>query len=419
MQRLDLQVKEQQTLQLTLAMRQSMQILELPIVELAEWLHNELVLNPALEPINPKKPVHETLLAQIPVVLSQFQALMQQVRMELDVSELEIAEWIIGNLDEKGFFSLPATNEQLVVLQKIQRICASGIAARDVKECLLIQLAAKNKRFAYRLVQEHLEDLLQNRLQKVVKKMGCQLRLVKETVKRDILSLNFCPAIAFSTRKIPLLIPDIIVDKHQDHWLISISEEGLPEITFSAGYLVEMKSAIPQKTHFLANIQAGEQLIQALEKRKTTLKKIANVLVAKMADFFEGVISYPTPLTIREIASELGLHESTIARAINGKSIQCIQGIFLIRSFFTTSLMQKDGQAISNQMAKQFLKELVQKENKQAPSSDETLMEEMKKNGIVCARRTVAKYRKQLKIPSASQRKKWLESGAIEESDFS
>ncbi len=416
MQRLDLQIKEQQTLQLTLAMRQSMQILELPIVELAEWLHNELALNPALEPIKPKKCTREKLVVETAVVPSRFQVLMEQVRIELDVNELEIAEWIIGNLDEKGFFSLPASDDQLVVLQKIQQIYASGIAARDTTECLLIQLAAKNKEFAYRLVQEHLEDLLQNRLQKVAKRMGCHLRFLKEIVKRDILSLNFCPSLAFSKEKVPLLIPDIIVAKQEDHWLIAVSEEGLPEITFSSGYLLEMKSSLQQRSHFLANIQVGKQLIQALEKRKATLQKIARVLVTKMTDFFEGTIPYPPPLTIREVATELSLHESTVARAVNGKCIQCMQGVFLIRKFFTPTLIQEDGRAISNQQAKQLLKELIERENKQAPSSDEALMEEMKKNGIICARRTITKYRKQLKIPSAFQRRKWRESGANEES---
>lgn len=402
MQRQELRVQQQHALLLTQEMRQSIQVLQLPITELSQWLEDQLELNPALERVERVSGVfRKEVPLETPYCPSLFQVLMEQARLELEGCELETAEWIIGNLDERGFFSLPLPDEQLPILNKIQELGPPGIAARDLRECLLLQLEKKSAGLAYRLVRDHMEDLVHNRLEKIVKKLGCSRRALKEVVRREILSLDFCPAAQFSIEYVPVLIPDLIVDKQGDSWITAVNEEGLPMLHLSS-----------QSMLCLTKVQAGRHLIEALERRKSTLQKIAKYLVQKMPEFFEGSVTYPQPLTMKEVAAELGLHESTIARAVSGKAIQCIQGVLSMRSFFTSSLQNAEGQTVSNEQAKQLLKMLIGTENKAHPLSDEALAEMMAAKGIACARRTVTKYRKLLKIPTAALRRKYRESGA-------
>lgn len=403
-QRLELQAGQHQALLLTFSMRQSIHALELPLEELNQWLEDELDLNPAFE-----RPEEGTIpfFPELPAPSTLFQTLMNQARLELDREDLEIAEWIIGNLDHSGFYTQQVSERERPVLEKIQQLGPPGIAAEDLRHCLLLQL--KENTLSFRLVRDHFDDLLHNRLKTIVQKVGCSLSTLKKVVKKEILRLNFRPASLFSSAPTPLLLPDLVVDKREDQWVITIVEPRMPEMHFSQNEL--------DQSLYLRYVQMGKGLIQAVERRKLTLKRVAELLIEKMADFFEGKLSYPSPLTIKEVAAELGLAESTVARAVSSKAIQCVHGVLPLRSFFTQSIQKIDGQLISNSRVKQRLLELVQTENKETPLCDETLSATLKSEGILCARRTVTKYRKALKIPSASQRKKWRLSGASEGND--
>lgn len=412
MQRQELRIQQQHALFLTQEVRQSIQVLQLSIEELKEWLEERLELLPNLEKESScEEYAHQKTSLEIPYQPQLFEQLMEQARLELNETELRAAEWIIGNLDERGFYSLPVTQEQLPVLRKIQSFGPPGIAARDLKECLLIQLEIKEKRVAHKLVCNHLEDLLHNRLEKIVKKMGCSLAQLKEIVKRDILSLDFWPAARFSSTKIPILIPDVIVDHRNKECDIRVNEELLPTFSVSSDPL-NLASHLHEKTLYLHSVRTSRGLIEAIERRKCTLEKIVHYLVQEMPAFFEGINSYPEPLTMKDVAEELGLHVSTIARAVSGKYLQCDQGIFPLRFFFSSSTHNEEGKAISNKQAKHVLKALIQAEDCTLPLSDEALSEAMAIKGIPCARRTVTKYRKLLKIPTAAQRRKGRKAGA-------
>ncbi len=384
--RQELQVRQQTALLLSIEMKQSLQVLELPIQELKTWLENELQIErPSYEGFRAKTCPHELSFSP-----SSFETLMQQARLELPEEEWEVAEWIIGNLDERGFFLEPLPNKQLPILQKIQEISPPGIAARGLKECLLLQLKHKKEGLAYKLIQDHLEDLTHGHFKPLLKKFSLSFSALKKIVQKEILSLNFCPAALFSAPKVLPLLPDIILEKEEQGWLVRTNEEELGE-----SFAVLKKSS--------------KGLCKAIEKRMFTLKRIALALVEKMPDFFEGKVRYPSALTIREMASDLSLHESTVARAISGKTLFCIHGMVCMRTLFTSTLETATGDLISNRLAHEMLKELVEKEEKEAPLSDLALSKKMRQAGIFCARRTVAKYRKQLRIFSASRRKKFLE----------
>lgn len=429
---LDLKFKTQQALVLTMAMQQALYVLQLPITDLIQWVQLQIEQNPLLQfdetPLDdhvteldfdaqgfevldhldenfvqavfPSDSLDETPslenLARASISLHEH--LMQQARTAFeDPIHLSHAEEIIGNLDEKGF--LGAFEADPLILSVIQTFDPPGIAARTLQESLLIQLSILNKQnsLAYFLLSHHFDDLLRCRLSYVAKKLKMTVSEIQASLKKEISSLDFHPASRFQSTSSAVVIPDIIIEQLDNSLQIKINEAPLPRFTLSPPSMATLNS------HYTE----GKWMEKVLSRRREILTKIVQYLLVKHSGFFSGTTQNLTPLSMQELAKELQLHESTVARAVKDKFVACPRGIFSLRYFFPhTSSKQDDGTAISHVGSKQLLLQLILQEDKKKPLSDNALARAMSKAGIPCARRTVAKYRKVLNIPPASHRRK-------------
>ncbi len=429
---LDLKFKTQQALVLTMAMQQALYVLQLPITDLVQWVQLQIEQNPLLQfdetPLEdhpseldfdtqgfevldhldetfvqglfPDEAVEETTSLEnlVHASVSLHDHLMEQARCAFDDrQQLAHAEQIIGNLDEKGFLGDCEADPQ--ILKIIQTFDPPGIAARNLQESLQIQLQFQKKEdsLAYFLISNHFDDLLRCRLSYLAKKLRMTVSGIQASLQKDISSLDFHPASRFQTTSSAVVIPDIIIEQIDSGFQIKINESPLPRFTLSPPSMATLNS------HYTE----GKWMEKILSRRREILTKIVQYLLAKHSGFFAGTTQNLGPLSMQEIANELQLHESTVARAVKDKYVSCPRGIFSLRYFFPhTSAKHLDGTAISHVDSKQLLLQLVLHEDKKEPLSDNALASAMSKAGIPCARRTVAKYRKVLNIPPASHRRK-------------
>ncbi|NGX50534.1 MAG: RNA polymerase sigma-54 factor [Chlamydiae bacterium] len=407
-----------QRLVMNMAMRQALDVLQMPVDELSDWLEREIEQNPLLEITSPglRDLSHlERATAETP-----HHYLSGEIRAHFDLcEEREIAEYIAGSLDEKGFLSLSIkeigaaleVEEARVaeVLYRFQRMEPAGLGAEGVQGALLVQLEMKGLKGSviYGVVEHYYSDLLRNRLKKITKVFRLSGQELRDLVHSKLRPLNPFPGHLFLHSHNPPITPDITIEKVGASWRVETSEGSLPTFQVHASYLemVENKRLNREELdYFRRHIAVDRWLHRILSRRKETLEKITLYILKKQADFLEGETQTPLPMTMSEIAASLGKSESTITRAIANKYVASPLGLLKLRSFFTQALHTDEG-AISNKRAKDLLRKLIDQEEK--PLSDETLSQLLKEQGIPCARRTVAKYRKQLKILSSSERKLW------------
>lgn len=396
-----LSVQQQQRLLLSFEMQQAIQVLQMPSLELSEWLKNEIEENPYLEyergcsfcsRIQKNAQIAEK---EHSATTTLFDYLMEQARLCFTEKELKTAEYLIGNLDERGFLSENEIGPEMeAVLLKIQNFDPPGIAARNLRESLMIQLRFKEKvdSPAYALLDQHYEDLLYNRLPVLAKKMKVTIYQLKKWIEEEISTLSLRPASRFFNEVNAPLIPDLILHFEENKWDVQINEDCLPR------FAIKQKQ-VKNKYYF----QRLNWLKKALTNRQKTLSLICHYLTKKQGNFLSGESSLLEPMTMQEVAEELQLHISTIARAVSQKHILCPRGLLSIRSLFCYDL----GNATSNDAAKKLLLTLIENENKKRPLSDDALALKISAQGIPLARRTIAKYRKQYRIPTATQRKQW------------
>jgi RNA polymerase sigma-54 factor len=418
--KLELSPKLQQKLMVTAGLQQALQVLQMPIIELAEWVKIQIEHNPLIEyqevrkacapseeaqeidfdkksfsilddldetftgAVFPEEKV-EKQAASPAYQASLFDHLMTQAQEAFtSKADLQKAEMIIGSLDQRGFLGEGSFDEK--ILSVIQTFDPLGIAARDLRDSLLIQLRLQQKEKSplYLAVRDQFDNLIQ------MKKFYAELA-----------TLDFCPARRFHTELAPPLIPDVSVEKIADGWHIEINELPLPQFRLSS----ISSSEKSDQAYIRRHLAEGKWLLRILRRRHQTLKSIVLFLLKKQIDFFNGQPHKLHPLTFQEVAQELGLHESTIARAVGHKVIACPHGLFALRIFFSQGLSTASGQKISNRTAQTLIKEMIAREDKTSPFSDEALAHQLLSQGIKIARRTVAKYRQKLRIPSASDRK--------------
>lgn len=405
--------KQQQML--THAMQQSLTILELPALELADYITLEVQDNFLLEftdysapsEYDPERRAHEEKVRAYQESLlrethSLFHHLMVQAREVLETKEeLKIAEWLIGNLDERGFYTSPLqSSEEGRILSIIQTFDPPGIGAQNVRHSLILQLRAygPGDTLATTLLTDHFEALQKSNLVSLLKKLSCSSSELQEAIK-TIASLNVRPAAALNEEFNPPINIDLKLDHDGEKWSIDVTDERIPTFRF-AKHAFHNISTIPEgdKRVFLQHLSKGKWLFRALHKRENTLNRLAKLLIKKQEDYLLGDRRTLEPLTMQEAAKALNLNESTITRAVKDKYLSCPAGIFPLRSFF--SRQKKNG--------KLLLQQLIQKENKQTPLSDDALSLKLQAQGLPIARRTIAKYRKELRIAPASKRKSLL-----------
>lgn len=352
-----------------------------------------------------------------------FGHLMQQAKEVFDDQrDLLLAEAIIGSLDSSGFLSTPlqeiaAMHKCTVakleeILAVIQTFHPVGVGARDLKESLLIQLRAQNKQdtLAYAIIDKHFDDLLHNRVPMIKRKLHCSLEEISEMVDHHIAKLDLHPGAQLTSQVVAHAVPDVFIRQEDDQLLVSVNDESLPSLKLNRKYMrmlddesvpVETKDFIKQK------IMSAKWLLKNLWQRNDTLERIAQSLARRQREFFINPEGKLIPLTMKAIAEELELHESTVARAVANKYIETPRGLLPLRSFFTNAIEVQEGGDMSSKTVRDILQELIGNEDKAHPLSDEDLAAQMKARGIQCARRTIAKYRGLLGIGNAQQRRKY------------
>jgi len=447
MQRLQQKLAQKQVLaprQILLA-----KLLQLNIVNLEQKIINELETNPVLEEIRrdddliPSKeetdndPLDISFEADSPEPTSLFQyspdvkEYPQQYQLDFieelvkqldiyDLTELEhiIAEEILWNLDDRGYFTVELSliadrlNSELATVERIlsfvQHLDPPGIASRDLRECLLIQLDDKQDSLAYRIVDRYLEDFSNKRYETLQRKLGCtseELSDGMETIKH----LNPRPGEGKIISKDEVVVPDLIVRERDGEWSIQTYDSGLPELRLSPDYIGLLEEGAQISTDARKYIQeqsnSANWFIEAIKQRRNTLIRVTNAIIDKQPQFFLGNTKELNPMKLQDIADEIEMDISTISRSTRGKYVDTSFGIFELKSFFTDSAKKEDGEVISTNVIKQVLKDLIDSENKKKPLNDEKLAEKLKAVGYKVARRTVAKYREQLNYSVARLRR--------------
>jgi RNA polymerase sigma-54 factor len=306
----------------------------------------------------------------------------------------------------------PPTPEEVArALELVQSLDPPGVGARSTQECILIQLRRSpgDTAFEEQLIEEHFQDLVQNRLPKIAKEMGVGLERVKEAVE-VIAAMNPRPGALFGGAVAHYVRPDLIVELVGDEYQVRLNDWGLPRLRVSPAYLDmlrEQRKDRQLREYVQEKIRSARWLIEAINQRKTTLLKIAKAVVELQHEFIDKGLAHLKPLPMQEVADRLGLHVSTVSRAMTDKYIQTPQGVIPLRSFITGGYQTADGEGESARAVMERIKEMVAKESPENPLADAQIVAALRAAGLDVARRTVAKYREKLGIAGSRQRKKY------------
>jgi len=343
---------------------------------------------------------------------------------ELSDVERAAADKVIYNLDANGYLPMPLEDlvdaegppEQITHLYKalaaVQNMDPPGVGARDLKECLLLQIRhdTPNARNLRRLVSSHLEDLAGNRLPVIERKTGLSIEQI-EQLREQLHSLKPKPGAIFSSPIVVPVKPDVYVDHLPDGtWKVRLEEIDLPNLRISPLYrdmLMSPDTDAGTREYIKRKINSAQWLIDAIEQRRSTLLKTAQAIVDHQTRFFAEGPDAIEPLKMQQIADRIGMHVTTVSRAVDDKWLQTPRGLHSLRKFFVGGTTSADGEEVAWDTVRLKLQEIVDGEPKDAPFSDDDLVSELGKRGIVVARRTVTKYRKAMKIPSSRQRRDW------------
>jgi RNA polymerase sigma-54 factor len=340
----------------------------------------------------------------------------------LSASDRKAAELVIGNIDDNGF--LQSTPEEMALnsgipredfekmLALIQGFYPPGVGARDLRECLLIQLQRQEREntLEYKIVSEHMEDLGRRRFPEIVRRMGISVEDVQKAAG-NIARLNPRPGQVFAAAPQNYVLPDVIVEKVDGEYQITLNNEQIPHLRISNLYKDIIASGNNQsgevKDYIRDKIRSGKFLIRSIHQRQQTIFNIAQQIVSRQRDFLEHGPSHLKPMIMREVADAVGVHETTVSRAVSGKYMATPQGVFEMKYFFTSGYQTATGESLSNISVKEAILELVKRENGSSPLSDHEMVEILGERGIPIARRTVAKYRDELNILPSHMRRKY------------
>jgi RNA polymerase sigma-54 factor len=339
----------------------------------------------------------------------------------LNANDRKTAELIIGNIDDNGF--LQSTPEEMALssgiakedfekmLALIQSFYPPGVGARDLRECLLIQLQREEKQnsLEYKVISEHMEDLGKRRFPEIARRMNISVEEVQKCAN-NIAQLNPRPGQAFAAAPQNYVLPDVTVEKVDGDYQIVLNNEQIPHLRISNIYkdiIAQDNNGSEVKDYIRDKIRSGKFLIRSIHQRQQTISNIAHQIVSRQRDFFEHGPSHLKPMTMGEIADAVGVHETTVSRAVSGKYMATPQGIFDMKYFFTPGYQTATGESMSNTSVKEAILDLVKHENGNAPLSDQEIVEILGERGIPIARRTVAKYRTELDILPSHMRRKY------------
>ena len=344
--------------------------------------------------------------------------------MPLEARERTIGESIIWNIDRKGYLS--ATVEEIavwthasadeveVVLRQVQRLDPPGVGARDLRECLLVQLEdAGQDGVPLTIVRDHFEDFANRRFEKIGRATQLSLDEIREA-NEVIAKLNPKPAEDYDNPVSSYIVPDFVVEKVDGEFVVSMNDWQVPALKISESYrrMASDRKHIDAATReFLRKkIESARWLITSIHQRRQTMFNVMSSIVSRQKDWFEKGPGHFKPMIQKDVADDLGMHVATVSRVSSGKYAQTPHGVYELKSFFSEGLVKEDGEEVSTRNIKRLVRSLIEDEPADSPLSDEKLARRLKVEGYKVARRTVAKYREQMEIPVARLRRRpWEE----------
>jgi RNA polymerase sigma-54 factor len=351
--------------------------------------------------------------------------LLWQLSLQTDDDRLkEIGRAIIGNLDDDGY--LVASVEEIAAmgewpvadveraLQHVQTFDPIGVAARDLQECLWLQirLLGLEGTPTEKIVTEHLRLLQNHQVPEIARKLGISLEELKEHVE-IIRNLDPKPGSRYNPSQSQYVIPDVYVVKVEDQYVAALNEEGLPQLRISPVYrrLLDKTGAgggeqnDETRAYVKDKFRSALWLIKSVDQRQKTIHKVATSIINFQREFLDQGIEYLRPLVLRDVANDIGMHESTVSRVVNNKYMHTPQGVFELKYFFHSGISSSYGDSVSSVTIKQRIRKIIENEDPRKPLSDSKIVSILQKEGLMLARRTIAKYREELKIPTSNQRK--------------
>ena len=465
-----LHTKLVQKLILTPSLQQAIKLLPMSTLELSELLNQEMVENPMLEEVpteelqpveatqekqeekppdkekgdtwddqdyeyffgdylddgyRPRTPTEVKELPPIENTLSSSASLADHLLWQLSMQTddplvRDIGEAIIGNLDDDGY--LVATVDELAGMgpwatEDVERALALlhgfdpvGVAARDLQECLLLQLRHHGMAgsASERIVTEHMRLLQNHQVPELARKLGISIDELKHHIE-IIRQLDPKPGSRHNPSQSQYVIPDVYVVKVEDQYVAVLNEEGLPQLRISPVYrrLLDKGSENTDETRAYVKdkFRSALWLIKSVEQRQKTIHKVATSIINFQRDFLDHGIEYLRPLVLRDVANDIGMHESTVSRVVTNKYMHTPQGVFEMKYFFHSGIASSYGEAVSSVTIKQRIRKIIDQEDPRKPLSDSKIVSILQREGLELARRTIAKYREELKIPTSNQRK--------------
>lgn len=350
-----------------------------------------------------------------------------------------IGRMIIGNIDEEGYFRTPlediaseagvSLDHAESVLMHIQTFDPPGVGARDLQECLMIQLGSLDRiasvvdgrrirlkgSLVEAIVKNHLKDLEKKHYNRIAKSLGITIEEVFAAT-RVIEGLEPKPGRPYFSADNYVIVPDVFVVKNEGEWVVLLNDDGMPRLRISPYYkqLIgsskSSNSSDTTKAYLEEKLRGAQWIIRSIEQRNKTIVKVVGSIVKFQEQFFEKGVQYLKPLVLKQVAEDIGLHESTISRVTANKYLYCPQGILELKYFFNTGIQRADHNAdeLSSVTVREMIRKMVAEEDAQHPLKDQEIAARLRSHNIMIARRTVAKYRSEVNIPSASQRKRFF-----------
>ena len=469
-----LHTKLVQKLILTPSLQQAIKLLPMSTLELADLLNQEMVENPLLEevPTEELQPAEQTQpekadadkptaektdqwddadyeyffgdylddgyrsrtpseVKELPPIENTLSStgsladhLMWQLSLQTEDDRMrEIGGAIIGNLDDDGY--LVASVEEIAAmgdwpvtdvekaLQHIQTFDPHGVAARDLQECLWLQLKFLGLEATptEKVVTEHLKLLQNHQVPEIARRLAMSIDDLKEHIE-IIRNLDPKPGSRYNPQQSQYVIPDVYVVKVEDQYVAVLNEEGLPQLRISPTYrrLLDKNAGSNQandetRAYVKDKFRSALWLIKSVDQRQKTIQKVANSIINFQREFLDHGIEYLRPLVLRDVANDIGMHESTVSRVVNNKYMHTPQGVFELKYFFHSGISSSYGDSVSSVTIKQRIRKIIENEDPRKPLSDSKIVSILQKEGLMLARRTIAKYREELKIPTSNQRK--------------
>jgi RNA polymerase sigma-54 factor len=333
----------------------------------------------------------------------------------------EIAQFIIGNIDEDGY--LRATEEEIALsggyaeeevktaVKAVQSLDPIGVGARDLRECLLLQLRflEVDAPLVEVIIRDHWDEFMQRKFVTLAKTLGIDMKTLEGIVEL-IKHLDPKPGRKYSNERAIYVEPDVYVHKVSDEYVIVLNEDGMPKLRINSGYRsmlnsMDSKSDGETVNYIKDKIRSAVWLIKSLDQRQRTIYKVAESIVKHQREFLEKGIDYLRPLVLRDVADDIQMHESTVSRVVSNKYMHTPRGLFLMKYFFHSGIDSDTGEDISSLTVKKKIQSYIENEDPRKPLSDSKIMKILNDEGINIARRTVAKYRDELNIPSSTDRK--------------